>query len=110
MPVSKPGAQGPRGVQGNQGNRGEKGAAGLSVSVRRAVVFLFALNFLLAGAVMLWTVHEVNADNQARCAIVLADATIPLPHTVAGNPSRLWEAAFEAIQRQRARQLGCAGA
>ena len=59
---------------------------------------------------MLWTAHVVQGNNQTRCASVEADATIPLPHPVAGNPSREWEAAFEAIQRARAKQLGCSGA
>lgn len=107
--------QGPRGLRGHQGergpqgSRGERGAAGPSTAVRRAVLFLFALNVLLAGANMLWTAHAVNANDQARCSSVLADATIPLPHPVAGNQAREWEAAFEANARHRARQLGCEG-
>ena len=99
------GPQGEQGKQGLQGNRGERGAAGLSHSVRRAVVFLFALNVLLAAANILWTAHEVQVNNQARCSTVVADATIPLP--AAGNPARLWESRFEANARHRARQLGC---
>ena len=106
--------QGPRGAQGSQGNqgsqgergeRGEPGLAGLSVPVRRALVFLFMLNVLMAGANMLWTAHVVQSGDQARCSSVVADATIPLPP--AGSPGRDWDAAFEAITRQRAAQLGC---
>jgi hypothetical protein len=104
------GVQGAQGNQGNQGNRGEQGTAGLSTSVRRAILFLFALNVLLAGANMLWTAHSVSTGNQQRCASIEADATIPLPHPIAGNPSREWEAAFEANAQARARQLHCAGA
>ena len=57
--------QGPRGAQGNQGNRGEQGASGLSRTIRRALVFLFALPVVLAGANLLWTAHEVNASQAA---------------------------------------------
>ena len=99
--------QGPRGLQGNQGERGAQGRAGLSAPVRRALVFLFVLSVVLAGANMLWTAYEVRASNQARCASVLADATIPLPRLSAGSVSREWEAVFEANARQRAKQLGC---
>jgi hypothetical protein len=101
-----------RGEQGQQGDRGEQGTAGapgLSRAVRRALVFLFALNLLLAAANFLWTAHSVNSNGQQRCASVEADATIPVPQPVAGNPSRLWESRFEANARKRARQLGCEG-
>ena len=104
------GPRGHPGRQGNQGNRGEQGAPGLSIPVRRALVFLFILNVALAVANLLWTSHEVMGNNQTRCGVVVAYATIPLPHPVAGNPSREWEAQFEAISRARARQLGCSRA
>ena len=97
------GLRGPRGEQGNQGNRGEPGVPGLSRPVRRALVVVFVLNLGLAGANLLWTEHEVMGNSQQRCSSVLADATIPLP----GGPSRAWAARFEAVQRARARQLGC---
>lgn len=68
-PVSEDGErlafQGPRGRQGNQGNRGEQGTAGLSRTVRRALVFLFALPVVLAGANLFWTAHEVDASQAA---------------------------------------------
>lgn len=57
--------QGPRGAQGNQGNRGERGAAGLSRSVRRALVYLFALSVALGGFSLFWTAHEVHASQAA---------------------------------------------
>lgn len=99
------GQQGVQGEQGIQGDRGARGIPGLSHSVRRALVYLFALNVLLAIANILWTAHEVQVNNQARCSSVVADATIPLPPP--GNPARLWESQFEANARHRARQLGC---
>ena len=71
----------------------------------RSVAALVILALLVTGANLLWTAHVVNADNQQRCASVLADATIPLP--AAGDPSRAWDARFEANAQARARQLGC---
>ena len=100
--VNKAGG-GNQGSQGEQGERGERGLAGLSVPVRRALVFLFVLNVGLAASNLLWTAHEVQAGNRSRCSTVVADATIPLPP----GPAREWEAAFEAIARQRAQQLHC---
>ena len=97
---------GPRGPRGEQGKRGVQGTAGLSRPVRRALVFLFTLSVALAAANMLWTAYLVREANQARCASVVADATIPLPK---GVTAREWDAAFEAIARERARQLHCAG-
>ena len=99
------GPRGQQGIQGIQGDRGEHGAAGLSRSIRRALVYLFVFNVVLAAANILWTAHVVQSGNQARCSTVVADATIPLP--AAGNPARLWESRFEVNARQRARQLGC---
>lgn len=61
----------------------------------------------LFGLSILFTVHYVSANDQQRCSSLLADASIPLPHPIAGNPSREWEAAFEANAALRARQLGC---
>ena len=98
--------EGPRGPRGKQGKRGEHGTEGLSRPVRRALVFLFTLSVALAAANMLWTAYLVREANQARCAAVVADATIPLPREAA---AREWDAAFEAIARERARQLHCPG-
>ena len=96
--------QGQRGEQGERGKQGSRGEAGLSRTVRRALVFLFILNVLMAGANMLWTAHVVQAGNRDRCATLLAIEMIPPPPPGAG---REWAAAFEAIARQRAAQLGC---
>jgi Collagen triple helix repeat (20 copies) len=103
------GQAGEQGAQGKRGAQGEHGVAGLSRPVRRALVFLFVLCVALAAANMLWTAHAVNADNQQQCASLEAVARIPVPQPVAGNPSRLWDSRYEAIERQRARQLHCPG-
>jgi len=57
--------QGPRGAQGNQGNRGEQGATGLSIPVRRAVVFMFALAVILAVFGLFWINHAVHGSQAA---------------------------------------------
>lgn len=74
----------------------------------RSVAALLLLGLLVGGANLLWTAHLVREDGQQRCGAVEAGATIPLPPP--GNPSRAWEARFEAIQQARARQLGCSEA
>lgn len=61
----------------------------------------------LFGLSILFTVHYVASNSQQRCSSLLADASIPLPHPIAGNPSREWESAFEKNAAARARQLGC---
>ena len=53
--------QGQRGEQGEQGKQGSRGEAGLSRTVRRALVFLFALSVLLAGINLGWTAYEKGA-------------------------------------------------
>lgn len=69
----------------------------------RSVAILALLGLLVTGANLLFTAHLVREDNQQRCGSITANATIPLPP----GPSRAWAARFEAIQRARARQLGC---
>ena len=70
----------------------------------RSVAVLVLLGLLVTAANLLWTAHLVREDNQQRCGSVLANATIPL---AGAGPARLWESRFEAIQRERARQLRC---
>ena len=52
-------------AQGPRGPRGERGAAVLSSPVRIALVFLFGLSVILAGANLLWTDREVHASQAA---------------------------------------------
>jgi hypothetical protein len=58
--------QGPAGPQGEKGNRGEKGTAGLSRSVRRALVVLFCVAVLLAGLGLFWAAHDQDASFAAQ--------------------------------------------
>jgi hypothetical protein len=114
-----PGPQGPRGVQGNQGNRGEQGATGLSRSVRRALVWLFALAVIMAGANLFWTAHEVHASraSQQRAGAVLEQklcttfrklaANKPPAGNPRTNPSRAYDQNQHAILDELGADLGC---
>lgn len=56
--------RGARGEPGEQGRQGERGDS-LSRPVRRALVFLFALNLIFAVVNLIWTGHEVHASRSA---------------------------------------------
>jgi Na+-driven multidrug efflux pump len=111
--------QGPRGAQGNQGNRGEQGATGLSIPVRRAVVFLFALAALLGGLSLFWTAHEVHASQAASRAATQAEvralcttftklaALQPPAGNPATNPSRAYLQGQHDTLDQLGTDLGC---
>jgi hypothetical protein len=109
--VSETASRGPQGEQGKTGvtgKTGRRGEAGMSRGVRRAVVFLFALNAVIGAGNLMWTSHAVSANDGQRCTSLLADASIPLPpDATAKNPSREWERDFENIARARADRLGC---
>lgn len=72
----------------------------------RSVAVLVLLALLVTGANLLWTAHEVRANDQQRCGSLTQTAAIPL----SSGPSRAWEARFEQVQKARARQLGCEAA
>lgn len=97
----------PAGPKGDKGKQGERGERGLPRGQARAVVYLFLLNtvFLVAG--FFWLAHIEHVNDQQRCTSIEQATRIPVPHPVAGNPSREWEAQYEAIQAARGRQLGC---
>jgi hypothetical protein len=112
--VTDPGSEAGERIQGlatgPKGERGEPGR-GLPRAVARSVAYLFFLAALFSVASYVILHHEivvaVQGQVQQRCASVLAEAHIPLPHPITGNPSRIWEAKFEELQAQRARDLGC---
>ena len=122
--------RGPRGAQGNQGNRGERGAAGLSRSVRRALVYLFALSVALGGFSLFWTAHEVHASQaaiqaaqhreqgmQQQAGVILERALCttfgrlaalkPPAGQAARNPSRAYEQSLHVTLDQLGADLGC---
>jgi hypothetical protein len=70
-------------------------------------IYLTGLILVIGGLNLLWTSHAIQANNRDRCTTVVQLAHIPIPRPVAGNPSREFAAATEAIYRNRARQLGC---
>jgi hypothetical protein len=125
-----PGPPGVKGDKGEQGERGEQGndATRLPVSQGRAVVYLFILAVLLAATCLAGLVYyghrlsgqqaAVTAQQQAlarqqreflaaqqaagkkTCDTI--DQIVAIPAT-----RRSWGARFEAIERNRLRELGC---
>ena len=59
-------SEGPR---GDRGPRGERGEQGLSWGIRYAVVFLFILTFLLAGASSWFSIRAVRGEVSNRATI-----------------------------------------
>lgn len=120
------GQKGDRGEQGIQGNRGEHGQPGLSVAVRRSLLFLFALAVVLAAGSLLWTAHEVRASQAAQqreeaiqhqAGVVLEEklcitfsrlaALQPPAGNPATNPSRGYDQELHATLDELGTDLGC---
>lgn len=125
-----------RGEKGEKGDTGPQGIRGLlSRTQGRAVVYLFILGAVLGVASLAGLLHyagelssqqrtvateqrelvteqhnltaAVKTNNAERCAILEEVVAIPVPHPVAGNPSREWESKFQALEATRGHELGC---
>jgi hypothetical protein len=117
-------------VQGPKGDRGERGTAGLSKSVRRALVFLFVFAVVLSGLDLFWSAHEANSTRaaiqaqyareqaaQRAAAAVLGEklcltfgklaALQPPPGNPQANPSRAYLQAQHDTLAQLGTDLGC---
>ena len=116
------GPQGPQGRRGSQGERGEQGTAGLSQSVRRALVFMFALAVILAASGLFWINHAVH-DNQAAqqrqgqaierklcLTFVKLAALKPPAGNPKTNPSRAFDDNLHATLDELGADLGCKAA
>ena len=120
------GQKGDRGEQGIQGNRGEHGQPGLSVAVRRSLLFLFALAVVLAAGSLLWTAHEVRASQAAQqreeavqhqAGVLLGQklcitfsrlaALKPPAGNPAANPSRAYEQELHTTLDELGADVGC---
>ena len=131
------GETGETGADGPPGPKGDEGKAGPQLPQRqaRAVVYLFILGALIGVVCLAGLLHlagevsqqqhavaqqqqqvareqrELDAQQTAnkadRCTTVEEIAAIPVPHPVAGNPSREWESKYEGIEAARGKQLGC---
>jgi hypothetical protein len=120
--------RGEKGDKGSRGDKGDRGERGMPAAQRRAIVYLFVVGALVGAACLGGLAYFASrlesqqqavvreqrelsaataANNRERCTSLEQVAAIPVPHPVAGNPSREWEARFEAIQGARARQLDC---
>lgn len=121
--------QGQRGEQGERGKQGSRGEAGLSRTVRRALVFLFALSVLLAGINLGWTAYEKGAiqAGQHREQVLQQQAGVmleaklcttfgrlaalkPPPGNPKTNPSRAYLQAQHDALVQLGTDLGCKAA
>lgn len=120
-------------MPGPRGPRGERGPAELSRAVRSALVFLYALSVILAGANLFWTAHSVDTSRaaiqgaqhreqvlQQQAGAVLGErlcatfgklaALKPPPGNPAANPARGYEQEEHATLDQLGTDLGCKGA
>ena len=77
----------------------------ITPGAKRAVVSLFALTWLLAGANLLFTVHQVAANDRKFCAVVTGLAAAPAPPAAGAASARQrdWHERFAALSRD----LGC---
>lgn len=81
----------------------------ITPGAKRSVVILFVLTLVLAGANLLFTTHEVSANDHKFCQVVTGVTSVPVtrPPDPAANPSR--ENQWEWYERfvQLGRDLGC---
>ena len=107
-----------RGQKGDKGEKGERGL-GITAGARRAIIYLFVLTVLLAGANLLWTSHVVNANQAAQqragqavgqklCATLSQLAALRPPGgNPAANPSRAYEQSLHTTLSQLGTDLSC---
>lgn len=118
------------GPQGEPGKPGAPGTAGLSISVSRALVYLFAVAVFLGGLSLFWSAHEANATRaaiqaadareqkaQQRAAVILGEklcitfarlaANKPPPGNPKTNPSRAYDQNNHEILDELGADLGC---
>ena len=107
------------GPKGDRGPKGDKGDRGMPTGQRRAIIYLFVLTLLLAGANLLWTGHAVNVNQSAQrrsgqlveqklCATLDSLRSLqPPPGNPASNPSRAYEQGLHARLSQLGTDLGC---
>lgn len=81
----------------------------ITPGAKRSVVILFVLMLLLAGTNLLFTVHQVAANDRKFCQVVTGFTAVPVPRPAspAANPSR--ERQYEWYQRftRLGQDLGC---
>jgi hypothetical protein len=82
--------RGQRGERGEQGERGEHGE-GMTRGARHAVIVLFVINFLVAGACLWFATYEVSSANRQWCdtLTLITAKPVPKPADPAANPSRM---------------------
>ena len=98
-----------RGAKGDKGEPGEKGERGLTSRMARAIVGLFLIAFVLAGASLLITSREIAANDAKWCAamVLLTSHPVPKPANPGANPSRAQNYQYYVTFRTLRRRLGC---
>lgn len=81
----------------------------ITPGAKRSVVILFVLMLLLAGTNLLFTVHQVAANDRKFCQVITGVTAVPVPRPpdAAANPSR--EKQFELYEKfvRLGEGLGC---
>ena len=111
--------RGQKGDKGDQGEEGKRGAAGLSVNVRRAVVFMFVLAVALAAIGLFWIGSAINGSHasqqrqgqlieQRLCTTLGRLAALKPPGgPPSSNPARAYEDNLHATLAQLGPDIGC---
>jgi hypothetical protein len=102
------GQRGERGAQGERGERGEHGE-GMTHGARRAVIVLFVINFLVAGACLWFATYQVSSSNRQWCDTLslLTSKPVPKPDDPSANPSRMQTYTLYADFVALRRHFGC---
>lgn len=100
--------RGQRGEKGERGERGEHGE-GMTHGARRAVIVLFVINFLVAGACLWFTTYQVSHSNRQWCdtLTLLTSKPVAKPANPQANPSRMQTYTLYADFVTLRKRLGC---
>lgn len=82
---------------------------GMTHGARRAVIVLFVINFLLAGACLWFTTYQVSSSNRQWCdtLTLLTAHPVPRPASPGANPSRMQTYILYADFVTLRHRLGC---
>ena len=95
------------GPKGERGPRGKEGK--LPAATRRAIIYLFIVSFLLAGAALVLSIRQVSKSDHQWCATLdLLYPEKPPAGNAAANPSRAYLQDLHARFADLRSSLGCA--
>ena len=95
------------GPKGERGPRGKEGK--LPAATRRAIIYLFIVSFLLAGAALVLSIRQVSKSDHQWCATLdlLSSHPVSRPADPAANPSRENAWVFYTDVRDLRGAFGC---